>query len=352
MMNLLTNAFKFTPPGGLITVETWAEAGRAGIFVSNTGEGIAEERLHNIFDRTGFSTDRSWSDTSGFGLGLPLTAELVRLQGGTIAARNLTEGGCRFTVGFPSAPPPIATETRSDPDIQPSSTAPEHFLPAARGNPDAIPVLVVDDDRDLGDFFVSALDNRFTVKVARSAKSAVEFFEGGYRPKVIVCDVMMPDMDGLEFRKLVSESAELSDLPFLFLSAKGDEATRQEALKLGAVDFLAKPFNLEELESKLASLAALVAAQKASLQKRILKVLDEEPRRAELSEKAGTISEPDFGITAKDREVIALLAEGLSDKEIGDRLGLSARTISNRISALLRKTGAANRTALVMKLVK
>ena len=209
----------------------------------------------------------------------------------------------------------------------------------------------MDDDRDMTAFLASSLVHRFEPRTASSGAEALGLLEQGLKPRAVVCDVMMPGMDGFELKRAVDGLERFSGTPFLFLTAKADPETRLEGLSAGAVDYITKPFKLEELELKLRSLVSMVKADHERLERSILKVLrGEEPGPAKAAgwrDRALLL-----GLEEKDFDLLALILDGLGDKEIAPRLGLSHRTVSNRVSTILKIAKVASRTALVALLMK
>lgn len=353
LLNLLSNAMKFTPRGGRVEVSSGCVGGAAWIEVTDTGIGIEPERLQHLFERYAAAGERHRSDYSGFGIGLPLAHGLVRLMGGSIEVRSAQGEGSTFRVAFPAyagaagiAPRPASERIAAFASAL--QEVPAHdAADGARGPA----ILVVDDDRDMAAFLASALSHRFRVSAAHSGTEALALIAAGLHPRAIVADVMMPGMDGLELRSKVAQLDSCAGVPFIFLSAKVDFATRMEALEAGAVDYVAKPFIIEELEAKLEALVALYEAERDKLVRKVSAVLrdDEHPLADPVATDWKTRAEV-IGFAQRDIVIVELVAAGLSDKEIAGSLGLSPRTVSNRVSALLRKVGAGNRAGLVAAL--
>ena len=354
VLNLLSNAVKFTPSGGRVVVSAATEAGRAVLTVEDTGPGIEAASLPKLFERFAASSQKTRTDYSGFGLGLPLTGELVRLMGGSVEVESEPGKGSRFRVSLPRH------EGKAEAPREPSRERVESFfpqaaVPAGDGGPASvaarIPILIVDDDRDMTAFLASSLSRGFDPRIASSGAEALGLLEKGYVPRVVICDVMMPGMDGFELKRAVDGLERFSGTPFLFLTAKADPETRLEGLSAGAVDYITKPFRLEELDLKLRSLASMVKADHERLERSIVRIL----RGAEpVPASSGDWRERavKYGLEARDFELLALLLDGLGDKEIAARLGLSPRTVSNRVSNVLKQSRATSRTALAAMLLR
>jgi len=353
-LNLLSNAAKFTQPGGSIQVRTGKTEGRVWIEVADTGPGIPPEWLPRLFERYAAASESLRSSYSGFGIGLPLAADIVRLLGGEIEVESTRGVGSEFRMSFPKSsgvPQPMAKLSSNRLAALVPATAIEAPEPDRdRAGSELPTVLVVDDDRDMTAFLVSFLSDRFAVFTAGSGDEALSFLGSGKRPRAIVADLMMPGMSGLELRRKVAAIDHLAGVPFLFLSAKSDEATRIAGLEAGAVDYLGKPFAVEELEARIASVISVGDAERARLERRVIAALRDDDRGTEVRADDWRAASKAIGLEGRDMEIAELVAAGKGDKEIAVALGYSARTVSNRVSAILKRTGSINRTALVARL--
>ena len=353
-LNLLSNAAKFTQPGGSIQVRTGKTEGRVWIEVADTGPGIPPEWLPRLFERYAAASESLRSSYSGFGIALPLAADIVRLLGGEIEVESTRGVGSEFRMSFPKSsgvPQPMAKLSSNRLAALVPATAIEAPEPDRdRAGSELPTVLVVDDDRDMTAFLVSFLSDRFAVFTAGSGDEALSFLGSGKRPRAIVADLMMPGMSGLELRRKVAAIDHLAGVPFLFLSAKSDEATRIAGLEAGAVDYLGKPFAVEELEARIASVISVGDAERARLERRVIAALRDDDRGTEVRADDWRAASKAIGLEGRDMEIAELVAAGKGDKEIAVALGYSARTVSNRVSAILKRTGSINRTALVARL--
>jgi DNA-binding NarL/FixJ family response regulator len=172
----------------------------------------------------------------------------------------------------------------------------------------------------------------YTVITAKNGRDALKVFEKDM-PNLIICDVMMPEMDGYTFVKKVRENPQTSWLPVLFLSAKGQIQDRVTGLSKGADVYMVKPFEPDEL----------VAQIEASLKQ------SERMRQAQGPDLGSAVSIQvpfDVDLTPTEQRVIQLVAKGMANKEIADELKVSQRTIESHVSNMLGKTGLHNRTEL------
>ncbi|HIK38559.1 MAG: response regulator transcription factor [Geminocystis sp.] len=194
-------------------------------------------------------------------------------------------------------------------------------------------LLLVDDDPNLILLVKDYLEyNGYEVITASHGREALSILERE-TPDLIICDVMMPEMDGYSFVKQVRENPRWRWLPVIFLSAKGQVSDRIKGLNEGADVYMVKPFEPEELvaqvKSTLAQAERLMAAN---------------PRRTETLQRLQVPLH--VQLTPTEKKVVSLVASGMSNKEIAEALGVSQRTVESHVSNMLNKTGLNNRTEL------
>lgn len=191
-------------------------------------------------------------------------------------------------------------------------------------------LLLVDDDPNLVLLVKDYLEFRgFEVVTAESGRAALEVLET-LAPDMIICDVMMPEMDGYTFVQRVREDDRLSWIPILFLSAKGQSHDRIKGLKTGADVYMVKPFEPEELVAQVES--SLRQAQRRG-------------GRPAGNESALKVPES-VELTPTELKVVQFVARGMSNRDVADHMGVSQRTIESHVSNMLGKTGLNNRTEL------
>jgi signal transduction histidine kinase/DNA-binding response OmpR family regulator len=265
VFNLLSNACKYTEEGGEIKtiLSTYLQNGHIylSIIISDTGKGIASEDLDKIFTR--FYTNQHWVSSETNGIGLSLTKDLLELHHGTISVESEIEKGTSFTVIIPidkesyvedeinvGAFQGLIKESRTDIiDVDM-----ENWEQFEGGNTDAmvsdIRLLLVEDNEELLYLMERILSRRYHVIMAKNGIEAFELMKDN-EVDIIVSDVMMPEMDGLELCRAIKGNLETSHIPIILLTAKNTAEDRIECYNAGANAYISKPFELKVLEARL-----------------------------------------------------------------------------------------------------
>jgi DNA-binding response OmpR family regulator/nitrogen-specific signal transduction histidine kinase len=268
--NLMSNALKFTSEGGTVTVQLTLPSPVSSlkrergefltIYVSDTGAGIPPDHLSHIFDRF-YRVDETHT-TEGTGIGLALTKELVDLHHGTIAVESAPGKGSMFTVVIPIEK--TAYKANEISDTAPQLEEREHIgvvtpsikfrtvpsSPAAEGKPI---VLIVEDNADLRVYIRGYLEADYAVHEAGNGK---EGFDRATEmvPDIVISDVMMPEMDGVELCRALKQDVRTSHVPVILLTARAGIDSKIEGLEIGADDYVTKPFDTKELGARVRNL--------------------------------------------------------------------------------------------------
>ncbi len=259
LINLLTNAIKFTPAYGSVKVDA-VRFSRNGetmlkLQVEDTGKGISEKQIPYIFDRFYQVDDSTTKLGEGSGIGLSLVKELVQLLGGTIEAKSTIGKGSSFTIWLPirnQAPQSenfdfsFASVGTSSADLSKASQTPLE-------NKDQPLVLVIEDNADVVEYIQSCLSPSYKLLVARNGKIGVEMALEKI-PDVILCDIMMPEMDGFEVCQQLKSDRRSSHIPIIIITAKATQEDKVSGLSYGADAYLTKPFDKTELLVRLSNL--------------------------------------------------------------------------------------------------
>ncbi len=250
VLNLLTNAIKFTPEGGTVAVTVDRDGGSARLRVRDTGIGIAAPFLSEIFDRFSQESRGLSRGHGGLGLGLAIVRHLVEAHGGTVRAESEGTGkGATFTVELPLLEAGVEAPPASAPPLPERAGAAGRRLAGAN-------VLVVEDDQVTRELLVEMLElEGAIVRFARSASEALERF-GEARPDLLLCDLSLPGGDGYGLLRRIRGlgPARGGDVPAVALTALASDEDRRRSADSGFQLHLAKPIGIDRLVSALASL--------------------------------------------------------------------------------------------------
>lgn len=237
--NLLSNAAKYTEPGGRIDVGARAEDDRAVVRVKDTGYGIPSERLDEIFEMFGQVPEhREKTGGGGIGIGLALSRQLVTLHGGSIEARSEGLGrGSEFVVALPLAEPAAPESPRPD---------------AAKGRQRARRVLIVDDNVDAAETLRMVLElEGHRVEAAYGAADGLEAVDR-FEPDVVLLDIGLPETDGYEVARSIRQRPHGQRIALYALTGWAQEEDRQRAFEAGFDEHLTKPVDMETLRRLIA----------------------------------------------------------------------------------------------------
>ena len=279
LFNLLSNAFKFTPAGKCITVVVDEKPGYVMLIVKDEGIGIPMEKRSVLFER--FSSNNELSNqnnNTGTGIGMNLIKELVDLHHGYIEVESEVGKGSTFTVLFQRGTEHFGQEadivvddTSTSPSIAPKETFEEKLAEIEGQQDKRRMVLVVDDNEDMRTFLSNILGNEYRIKTAEDGVEALKAVEQEI-PDVVITDLMMPNMDGLELTKQLKGNADLTHVPVVLLSAKSAIESRLQAMQEGADDYVTKPFEPEYLRARVKNLIKQRQILETSYRQRLMRL--------------------------------------------------------------------------------
>ena len=290
VLNLISNAFKYTLEGE-IYISLRADKGFAVLSVRDTGTGIPEAELPNLFNRFHRVEEARGRTQEGTGIGLALVQELARLHGGTVGVESVHGEGSTFTVAIPLGKAHLPPERiGARPTMESTSLGASPFVEEAlRWLPDARPedgeeligleddphirphpltedntrakIVLADDNADMRDYVRRLLMSDYEVIAIADGRQALKAVRE-HKPDLLLTDVMMPNLDGFGLLKALREDPEIASIPVIMLSARSGEESRIEGLKAGVDDYLIKPFTARELLARVGGALALARVRR------------------------------------------------------------------------------------------
>ncbi len=348
LSNLLSNAIKFTPNNGDIYVAISLEEGSQNflfIKVKDTGSGIPEHQILNVFDRFYQADSSHTRKAEGTGIGLALTKELVQLMQGTISVKSPPIGakkGTEFTVSLPLSPvsdvemiPVVSKEADIDNIVNKPVSDIKNNLVA--GNKNSELILLVEDNADVVAYTASCLPD-YRLAVGKDGREGFDIATD-LVPDLIITDVMMPHMDGFEMCQKLRQDERTSHIPIIMLTAKADMESRLEGLEYGAEVYLEKPFYREELLLRI----KMILAQRKILQRAYSKVAGLFQTAPPLEEKvevqdivmSPSPNEDKFVIRVREEIESNLHLEDYSVEHMCKHLFMSYSQLHRKLSALI-----------------
>lgn len=255
LTNLLSNAFKFTKEGGSIVVTVSAADSKLKIAVKDNGCGISPGDISHVFDRY-YQGKQKGSSVTGTGIGLNMVQEFVRLHKGAITVESKVGKGTTFTVALPTdlRPETALPGQKNAPDTAQANDKPvEQPTGHDRQSPK---ILVVDDNDEFRQFLVGELSDSYNVLQASNGEDALKLVSQ-HDVDLVISDVMMPGMDGLELCRRIKHDVSTSHIMVILLTARSADENKMEGLRSGTDDYLSKPFNMEMLQLRIAHLIEL-----------------------------------------------------------------------------------------------
>lgn len=330
-VNLLSNAFKFTPEGGSVRIELAEEEDKVFVRVADTGSGIQPEKLPHLFDRF-YTGDRS----TGTGIGLHLVNEYIRMHGGEIRVESEPGQKTVFTVCLWKEKAHFA-----DSDVMEASVSHQAYEASCLDNSQEkemlsqtypYTILLTEDDDEVRGFLERELGQNFTVRTAANGKEALLVLEKE-EVSLVLSDVMMPEMNGFELCRMIKTHLAFSHIPVILLTALTDERQRIFGITGGADGYIQKPFNMNYVKIKIIHLLQ----EQQKLREQLLRKLQDNKLLLAEPEKAENMDDLFL------RRFIARIEEVYADSEynverLSETLGLSRGHLHRKIKELTGTT--------------
>ena len=331
LWNLLSNAFKFTPAGKSIRVIIADKPGFVTLAVQDEGVGIPLDKRNVLFERFSSNNELNSNNITGTGIGMNLTKELVDLHHGYIDVESEVGKGTTITVllhtgkeHFGSEVEFIADDNTTIPSVEPTFEDKMEQLQQEQQEQQRT-ILVVDDSKDMRNFLANILSKDYHVETAADGEEA----ERMIRTKqidLVVTDLMMPKVDGLELTQFIKKNKELDFIPVILLTAKTAIESRLQALEYGADDYVTKPFEPEYLRARVHNILSLRSQLEQSYRERLMRL---EPQKGDEPIPGDAFLAKLLGVMDKQLDNNTLTVDDLVDE-----MGMGRTVFFNKLKSM------------------
>ncbi len=342
IINLLSNAIKFTPAGGNVTVKVCRLAAKDDkewlvLIIKDTGIGIPEDKLPFIYDRFYQVDQEKKIEYGGTGIGLAYVKQLVRAHRAKIHVLSSEGHGTTFILKFPVGrnhylpgqilQPESIPVTESHRTTKTESRIESFFsVNNKEVNFDAKPLVqIIEDNPEVRKYIVYSVQQEFTILESAEAIDGFRLAEESI-PDLIISDIMMPGLDGYELCKKLKSSGKTSHIPVILLTAKTNDADRIRGLEFGADDYLAKPFNVKELKTRIRNLInSRMALRQKFTSNSIIR-----PEEISVTTRDAALMEKLLGVVEKN-----IGNPAFSVEDLGREAGMSSSQIHRKLKATI-----------------
>ncbi len=330
--NLLSNAFKYTEAGGAVTVDIREKEQQVHLVVADTGRGIPETKLDKIFKRFYQSDNNFLLKKEGFGIGLSITRNIVKLHSGEISVKSEVNKGTEFLVKLKCGDKHLRSNQKIA-EFNDNETI-EHYIamvPEEKENPvfakglKATTILIVEDNEGIRNYLQELLGPHFdNILQAGDGKEALEI-AFSHIPDLIISDIMMPKMDGIALTKALKTDVRTSHIPIILLTARTSLIYKKEGFETGADDYVTKPFSESLLKTRIINLLKTRQALREKFQLESLS----EPRNL-------PINTPDQAFLTELTKILEdnLDNDALKAEFIAKEIGISHSVVYKKIKSL------------------
>lgn len=349
--NVIDNAIKYTPPHGSVDVCLARKSSKIEFDVIDTGVGIPKDLTERVFEPY-FQISSEQKSGEGMGLGLPIVSKIVKDLGGDVLINSNAHRGTRATVVLNELLE--ADEVLADPETEIKISEPDIFsLQDSVKHPSAPYVMIIEDNADLLTLLKESLEREFNIIVAKDGEEGLQKTSLAKQLDLIVSDVRMPGLDGFAFCKRLYDQEKFAHIPVIFLSANGDYQRKLDAFKLGAIDYIQKPFVIEEVIEKVKSVLGNQRRIQHAIVKSASQMLLATTSEGNVQRRDAEIFESNcarYNLSKRESEILSLLNTGKPYKLIADSLAISITTVQRHIANIFRKLNVNNKVAAIKKI--
>ena len=352
--NLIENAIKFSPDRCLIEISSQSSGEKIIFSVKDCGIGIPAELHKKVFEPY-YQISNQKRSIQGMGLGLPIVKKVIQELNGEIQIDSDPQKapGTKITVLLTrhilqqdQVASPNISDKNIPADIE-SLTLRETIHDIHKQT-----ILIVEDNISMVNYLNIKLSENYNVYAALNGNEAlIKIKNLEALPDLIISDVMMDKVDGYAFAKIISKNPNYNHIPFIFLSAKATKTDKVQGLKLGAIDFIQKPFSINELIQKIESILSNAAKQKRTALATAFNALSAS-KTIQSQPVSNTFDQNCllYNLTSREKDIAKLICEGYKYKDIGETLFIAERTVTKHVQNIFQKIGVSNKIELINKL--
>lgn len=348
--NLLSNACKYTPARGKVSLDLTATKGKAIVTVRDSGIGIPKKSQKYLFKKVYRAENAQKSQEKGTGFGLLQVQRIVKILGGKISVQSEEHQGTTFTITLPRAydqPELVPEPNQSLSSEYPLLTSPEqNSVVRNKGEQSGDTLLIVEDNETLRYYLRQTFDDEYRVIDVANGQEALDSLNNEY-PDLILSDVMMPGIQGDELCRMVKDNPDTSGIPFVLLTAKATHDATVEGLKKGADDYIPKPFSTEILKLKVKGLIENRERQRAFFMREALQQVRANKEQSISEKEPQPTEEGAPGLSESDRNFVdratRLVIDNISNVDFNidslcREMAMSRTLFYNRLKSLTGKS--------------
>jgi signal transduction histidine kinase/DNA-binding NarL/FixJ family response regulator len=354
IINLLENAIKFSDDDGEIEISLQDDDDKIVFSVKDCGIGITPEMQSKVFEPYYQITNQKKS-IQGMGLGLPIVKKVIQDLNGEIKIESnpKKEPGTEMIVT-------VNKHTLLENEMVGNNYSPYKISAYVEDmSIDEQPfdekkrtILIVEDNVSMVNYLVKKLRETYNIYAALNGNEALKKLKAlRVVPDLIISDVMMDKVDGYSFARIISNDPAYNHIPIIFLSAKSGKSDKLQGLKLGAIDFIQKPFSIQELIQKIESILRNLHRQKKAMLTTAFKTLGTiENLQPERSCDKFDQNCQLYNLTSREKDIVNLIRQGHTYKEVGEALFIAERTVTKHVQNIFEKVQVSNKMELINKL--
>lgn len=353
--NLIENSIKFSNTHSIIEVALKKVGDTCQFSVKDYGTGIPNDMQAKVFEPY-YQITNPKTNTQGMGLGLPIVKKVIDDLNGNIKviSNPKISSGTEMLITL-NQYTLVKNETIISKVVPKTVAITKEELKIEEGifDEEKQTILIVEDNITMLNYLFKKLSEKYNTYAALNGNDALKKLkELKILPDLIITDIMMDKVDGYDFAKIISKSASYSHIPFIFLSAKAAFTDKLQGLKLGAIDYVPKPFSIAELLQKIDSILLYAGKQKRAIWNKAFSIVNSNnnPPKKDTSSDAFEQNCELYHLTTREKDIAKLICQGQKYKDIGETLFIAERTVTKHAQNIFEKTRVSNKIELINKL--